>query len=180
VAVQGITVRAGGILNRVLFEDMASAHWIVANPALALERIQQHEQLEDILWRDIARLYPEMFSDIRPDRKADLQNVFGNFGNRHWTGLGMYALVQAIENQWPEGRFRNELWMYWRIGQRRNSSQVHGGAGPYADSLRHLFGGELQDAGVRWGGVRRRPPCERDLDRRSDPHPRPRPRRLIA
>jgi hypothetical protein len=51
----------------------------------------------------------------------------------------MYEIVKAIEDQWREDGPRTELWLYWRIAHRRNSSQVHGGASPYADAAQHLF-----------------------------------------
>jgi hypothetical protein len=107
-------------------------------------------KLEDILWRDVARLYPKLFEDVAPDsqfeaKRSELQKIYGDFGVKQWTGLGMYALLKSIETQWGEGRSRDDLWLHWRIGQRRNSSQVHGGAGPCADAARHLFGGKLSE-----------------------------------
>jgi Family of unknown function (DUF5677) len=136
------------IMNRVLFEDMASAHWVIAEPELALQRIQEHEQSEDLLRRDVSAKYPKLFGTEMPESRFEgqrnkLKATFGRYGDKHWTGLGMYDLVEAIEDQWAEGRDRDDLWFFWRIIHRWNSSQVHGGSGAYADAARHLFGEEL-------------------------------------
>jgi hypothetical protein len=92
------------MLNRSLFEDMIDAHWITVEPELAVERIEQHHQHGRMLLADAVVAQGAMSDAEVPrfdaDERAALNKIFGDYGERSWTGLGIYARVMAVELLW--------------------------------------------------------------------------------
>jgi len=147
----------GDMLNRTMFEDMITAHWVTLNRDLALERLQQHERFQILLWHDVAAGHPELFGEIPPsEHEADrqtLQGTFGRYGHRHWTGLGVHSLVEACEGLWIDERGRRELWQYYRVAHRFNSSQIHSGSYPLARTALAITG-EVDGVDIGFHGPR--------------------------
>ncbi|HEV7495728.1 DUF5677 domain-containing protein [Baekduia sp.] len=118
------------MLNRSLFEDMVDAHWISVEPELAVERIHQHHQHGRMLLADavvaqgvVSRAEVPRFD---ADERAALDKIFGDYGERSWTGLGIYARVMAVEHLWePVEGGRELLHFYRRLVHRENNQLLH-------------------------------------------------------
>jgi len=116
------------MLNRSLFEDMIDAHWITVEPALAAQRIDEHHLHGRMLLADAVRAQGAVAADKIPtfdaQRRTELDAVFGQYGERSWTGLGTYARVMAVEHLWePEGR--ETLHFYRRLVHRESNQILH-------------------------------------------------------
>jgi hypothetical protein len=118
------------MLNRSLFEDMIDAHWITVEPKLAAQRIDEHELHGRMLLADALEAQGTLSADELPtfddaDRKA-VDKVFGDYGERSWTGLSIYKRVQAVEHLWePEEGGRETLQLYRRLVHRENNQILH-------------------------------------------------------
>ena len=122
--------RPAAMLNRSLFEDMIDAHWITVEPELAVERIEQHHQHGRMLLADAVVAQGAMSDAEVPrfdaDERAALNKIFGDYGERSWTGLGIYARVMAVELLWePVDGGRELLHFYRRLVHRENNQLLH-------------------------------------------------------
>ncbi len=95
------------MLNRALFEGMATACWACANPQLAAKRFVQHQRHHRSQW---SKRYLESGVIKKPlpdipgtEEQRELDKLFGPWGDRLWCGLPLHKLVAAIEDQWEEG-----------------------------------------------------------------------------
>jgi hypothetical protein len=98
------------MLNRTLFEDMIYTHWAAKFPRRSNKLMRWHEEYVK-LWR--IKLYerhniphqmtPPPWSGKRRKRMAKL------FRRGTWTGRSVPAMVNAVEEMWPEGRDRDRL-----------------------------------------------------------------------
>ena len=127
LAGRGYGVQAG-MLNRSLFEDMLVAHWIKRNPDEAPEKYERHrrhsvEQMREAMAKygsesEMAHL-PALSEE---EREAHAKE----FGFRGWTGLTLYELAKAVEEEWPEGKLdRGLLWWVFDIAHRFNNLLLH-------------------------------------------------------
>ena len=118
-----------GMLNRALFEGMAIAHWVRANPALAAERFAEHVRHNRSLWnkRLIARQWIDEPLDQLPDlaEQRRLDKQFGEWGDKLWCGLTMHQLVENIEHEWAEGHSRTEMRDFYAIAHASNNETLH-------------------------------------------------------
>lgn len=118
------------MLNRSLFEDMVDLHWTVDNPAVAVERYDQHNQHGEMLLADALRKHPDfMPADelpaFDPDDRAALDKLFGRFGNRSWTGVGLHDRVTSIEHQWGSDEGVGYLRFFRDVVHRDNNQLLH-------------------------------------------------------
>jgi hypothetical protein len=124
------------MLNRSLFEGMAVAHWISANPEEAVERFRRHELHSRATWKQ--RLASRGWLDsvdssgdveLTPEEREELDGEFGVYGDRPWYGIrNLRLLVEAIEHMWPEGPPRVDLWDFFAIPHADNNQTLHSGA----------------------------------------------------
>jgi SEC-C motif len=111
--------------NRSLFEGMAVAHWVRANPELAAERFQQHIQHNRGMW---AKRFGTLVEDAgihdlpTDEEQHQLDKIFGKWGTKLWAGLAMHEIVDAIESQWAEPR---ELRQFFAIAYADNVETQH-------------------------------------------------------
>lgn len=129
------------MLNRSLFEGMAVAHWISANPEIAIERFARHERYSGIIWRE--RLSSRGWQD--PDDDADALSdeergrfvtEFGRRAERPWYGISnSKKLVEAIEHMWPEGAPRTDLWDFYSVPQADNNLSLHSSSRAYVTAV---------------------------------------------
>ncbi len=116
------------MLNRSLFEDMVDAHWITIEPELAAQRIEEHHLHGQMLLADAARAQGIMSDDELPtfdaERRKELDKVFGAYGQRSWTGLGIHDRVMAIEQLWEPVEGGRELLHFYRRLVHRESNQI--------------------------------------------------------
>ncbi len=127
------------MLNRSLFEGMAVAHWVRANPEEATDRFAKHLRHNRGVWnkRLLGRDWiEEPLSDI-PDEEEQtiLDGLFGTYGERPWCGLTMYALVESIEDQWDDGPPRAELREFFAMAHAYNNQTLHSGAMAFASGV---------------------------------------------
>jgi hypothetical protein len=117
------------MLNRSLFEDMAASHWISLHGDETAERIEQHHQHSRVLWNRVMDRRPGLGQpvDLGLDEEtvAALDRMFGEHGQRPWTGLNMFDLVSEIEQLWPDDRGREQLWQFYELAHRANNQKLH-------------------------------------------------------
>lgn len=117
------------MLNRLLFEDMAAAHWISQHREEAVERIEQHHQHSRVLWNRVIERRPGLGDpvDLGLDDEtiAELDRIFGQHGTRPWLGLGMWDLICEIEQLWPDDEGREQLWRFYELAHRANNQKLH-------------------------------------------------------
>jgi hypothetical protein len=93
------------MLNRSLFEGMAVAYWVRANPELAAERFEQHTRHNRSMWAQRFNLLvddPQILGLPNADEQRNLNKIFGAWGTKLWVGLPMHMLIDAIQDQWAE------------------------------------------------------------------------------
>jgi hypothetical protein len=118
------------MLSRSVFEGMAIAHWAHANPERAVELFKKHGRHSELLWRDaLAKAdqadAPAVDADTEGERR-ELSGLFGKYGTKLWTGHGsLHALLPEIEDQWPDGPPREQLWWFFRVAHRDNNQVLH-------------------------------------------------------
>lgn len=121
------------MLNRGLFEGMAVAHWIAADPKEAVTRYGKHSRHTRLLWANIIRELKwngaiGKLPEPEEGELEDLAGIFGRHGTWLWTGHpNLPALVRSIEDQWDE-QGRKELWTYHDVAHRDNNLVLHSGA----------------------------------------------------
>lgn len=126
--------REASMLNRSLFEGMAVAHWIAANPAEAERRFPRAMEFELHLFGEMAREIepeePDPPGAVRLDSEqlAEAKRLFGPYNERLWTGHNnVRELVADVENQWEEPG-RGVLRTYLRYENRQNNKVLHASA----------------------------------------------------
>lgn len=118
------------MLNRSLFEDLVDAHWVSVEPDLAFQRLAQHDRHNKMLLADAARQHGQLIDDeLLPtftiEERNELDLIFGRFGDKSWTGLGLYSKVQAIEHLWEDAASRDLLHFVRRFIHRENNLTLH-------------------------------------------------------
>ncbi|MFP5364346.1 MAG: SEC-C metal-binding domain-containing protein [Thermoleophilia bacterium] len=118
------------MLNRALFEGTAVAHWAHANPQRAWELFRKHERHNELLWGDVLTgvgwVEPDEMDAGTKEERAELDDLFGTYGHRVWTGhKNLREVVKEIEHLWPEGGAREDLWAYFRVSHRDNNQHLH-------------------------------------------------------
>lgn len=114
------------MLDRTLFEGMATACWTVANQDLAAERFRQHLRHNKALWskRFLAReMIKQPFPELPgEDEMRKLDKLFGRWGDKLWCGLAMHELIASIEDQWEDPA---ELRSFFAIAHAANNETQH-------------------------------------------------------
>ena len=118
------------MLNRSLFEGMAIAHWAHAYPERAVELFRKHGRHSELLWGEALEKAnpadPRTIGGGTAEERAELGDLFGRYGTNLWTAHpNLYKLLPEIEDQWPAGPPREELWWYFRIVHRDNNQVLH-------------------------------------------------------
>jgi hypothetical protein len=130
----------GAMLNRSLFEGMAVAHWVTVGGKDAVDRFEKHARHNQLLWagalETVGWTDPSELPSAEQDERRELDDLFGAYGQRHWSGLSMHRLVQGIEHLWPEGEPRRTLWEYLRIAHRDNNQTLHSTADALSGGVR--------------------------------------------
>jgi SEC-C motif/Family of unknown function (DUF5677) len=120
----------GMMLNRSLFEDMVDAHWITLDPELAKTRYAEHHDHGQMIMFEALAKHPTLYDaeDIpvfAPERRKDLDGLFGAYGHKSWTGIPLHRRIEVIEHLWTDDRERGHLRFFGRIVQRMNNQQLH-------------------------------------------------------
>lgn len=118
------------MLNRSLFEGMAIAHWAHAQPKRAVELFKKHGRHSELLWGDAFEKAdpadPRVIEAGTEEERKELGGLFGRYGTKLWTGhRSLYDLLPEIEDQWPEGPPREQLWWFFRVAHRDNNQVLH-------------------------------------------------------
>jgi Family of unknown function (DUF5677) len=119
------------MLNRSLFEDLLTAHWVDLNPDEAVERLQKHERHTAMLWKehpadrglDLGALAD--LPDLTDEERKELQSLFGLRGQIAWTGLTTYDLVEAVEASWGGDEEQFLLWHMHDVHLRHANRTIH-------------------------------------------------------
>jgi hypothetical protein len=114
------------MLNRALFEGMATACWTTMNRELAAERFRNHLRHNRALWskRFLDRhLIEQPFTGIpEGEEMRKLDKLFGRWGEKLWCGLAMHELVKSIQDQWEDPV---ELRTFFAIAHAANNETQH-------------------------------------------------------
>jgi hypothetical protein len=130
------------MMNRALFEGMATACWTSANPQLASERFQKHQRHNLVLWsrRYLASQVIQQPLPGTPglEEQRELDRLFSPWGDKLWCGLPMHKVVDAIEDQWETPA---ELRGFFAIAHASNNEVQH-------TSMRSLLHPVIADSDV--------------------------------
>jgi len=120
------------MLSRSLFEGMAVAHWVHANPDEALDRFEKHGRHTALVFSDalVRQEWVEEWPvEVPPATDAErkhLVGMFGPYGERGWCTPGsLRKLVEAIADQWPDAASRAELRAYLDVPHRFHNKLLH-------------------------------------------------------
>jgi hypothetical protein len=119
------------MLNRSLFEDVFTAHWVDRNPDEAVGRLQKHERHTAMLWkahlsgRGLEPGALAQLPDLTDDEREELQSLFGAHGQNAWTGLNTYELLHAVETSWGDDRERGLLRHMYDVHLRYANKTIH-------------------------------------------------------
>jgi hypothetical protein len=118
------------MLDRSMFEGMAIAHWAHGHPDGAVEMFRKHGRHAELLWGDAFEkadpAEPREVDAGTEEERRELGRLFGKYGTKLWTGhQSLYDLLPEIEEQWPEGPPRKQLWWFFRIAHRDNNQVLH-------------------------------------------------------
>lgn len=91
------------MINRSLFEDMATGHWVKRNPDAALPQLEKHGRYTMNRYREFLAKYDKLPAEstlpvLTPKENKKLREEFR--GGATWTGLNMNQLVRAVEDEW--------------------------------------------------------------------------------
>jgi hypothetical protein len=146
----------GLMLNRSLYEDMVDIHWVSLNPALAVERFEQHDKYSRLLRADVQRRWPDMFDGRKPpkikvtnDERKELKRLYGASGSRSWTGEpNIEDRLESILVCWPTDadRYFVEFWHDWV--QKLNNETLHLSALSMGRLIKPVFSED--EATVEW------------------------------
>jgi hypothetical protein len=118
------------MLNRSLFEGMAIAHWAHTNANRAIELFKKHGRHSELLGGDAFEKADPADARVidagTEEERLEFTGLFGKYGAKLWTGHGsLYDLLPEIEEQWPEGPPREQLWWFFRVAHRDNNQVLH-------------------------------------------------------
>jgi hypothetical protein len=128
----------GTMLNRSMFEDVLVAYWVDLHPEEAVERLQDHRKQTLQLWREriagrgLTLGALEKLPDLSEEERKRLDDLFGERGDKGWTGLSNYKLMKAIEDTWGD---EEEVWL---LGHMHDFHLRH------ANSMLHVSATSLQ------------------------------------
>jgi hypothetical protein len=122
--------REAQMLNRSMFEGMAVAHWIAANPSDAEGRFAESNEFEiHLLRRRVEEENPDLElprgdGELSAEEVEAAERKFGRNNDRLWTGhRHVWDLIKAVEDQWEEPG-RSALRIYLRDENHRNTKQM--------------------------------------------------------
>lgn len=129
------------MLNRSLFEDMVDAHWVTVDPATAKARYAEHLEHGQMIMYEALAKHPRLFDPaeipgLDPDRRKKLDRLFGEFGQKSWTGIAIHERVQLIERLWTDETARDHLHFFRRVVHRMNNQRLHASAEALNRTLR--------------------------------------------
>jgi hypothetical protein len=118
------------MLNRSLFEDMIDLHWIEADSETAEQRYRDHFHHSQMLLADAVAKHPEHYADLAlpdfdPAKREALDNVYGKWGSKPWSGINLYERVSLVEDQWKDEAGRRILHFFHDIAHRENNQTLH-------------------------------------------------------
>jgi hypothetical protein len=124
------------MLNRSLFEDMAYAHWVSleAHREEAVDLLAKHTEYSALLANDAIQKHKDWLGEVGAlrdvsdleEKRAEYAKLFGDYGEKSWTTKSIYAVVQEIEQLWPdEETAKKELHGFYSLGHRINNQKLH-------------------------------------------------------
>jgi Family of unknown function (DUF5677) len=127
----------GAMLNRSLFEDMVDGHWIVTDPDTAEARYPDHHDHGRMLLADTVASFPDMYPDVAlpefsDEERKHLNKMFGDYGQKPWSGLSLHERVKLIQHHWTTEIDREGLRFHQDWPPRRTA--------PLASVLSHALG----------------------------------------
>ena len=106
-------------------------HFVTVEPELALDRFPKHQEHSAMLMTDALRAHPHLLQDAPPledydpDRRTELDNMFGQYGDSGWSGRSIHRRIEAIEHLWEDADERSTLHFFRTVVQRVNNETLH-------------------------------------------------------
>ncbi len=142
------------MLNRALFEGMATTCWACRNPKLAAERFAKHQCHHRALWskRYLASgVIQAPLPDLPgPREMRELDRLFGRWGDKLWCGMPLHKLVDEISEQWDD---RMRLKGFFVIAHASNNELQHTTVRSIMQPVRETDTNFQVDAGPSLQGV---------------------------
>jgi hypothetical protein len=118
------------MLNRSLFEDMVDAHWVSVEPDKAELLYHEHDKHSKMVLAERMGGFEQLFGpmclpDGDPEERKRLDNLFGRYGDRPWSTVGIHGRIKKIEHLWPTDRDRDVVRFMYLIAQRWNNQTLH-------------------------------------------------------
>lgn len=119
------------MLTRSLFEDMVDMHFIAVNPELAIDRLPKHHEHSDMLMTDALRAHPHLLDGEPPlagydeQRRLELDDLFGRYGHKGWSGPNIHDRVDAIAHRWLDPTERKQLDFFLGVIHRVHNQTLH-------------------------------------------------------
>ena len=119
------------MLTRSLFEDMVDMHLMSVEPQLAVERFQMHGEHSAMVMTDALRSQPNLLIDAPvpveydPQRRSELDRLFGPYGDRGWSGRNIHRRVEAIQHLWEDPDERMVLNFSRTVAHRVHNEALH-------------------------------------------------------
>jgi hypothetical protein len=118
------------MLTRSLFEDMVDAHWVTVDPSTSQARYSEHLEHGQMIMSEALAKHPRLFEvdaipEFDPTRRKALDGVFGEFGQKSWTGIAIHKRVELIEHLWTDEVAREQLHFCRRVVHRMNNQRLH-------------------------------------------------------
>lgn len=120
----------GAMLDRSLFEDMADAHWVVTDPDTAETRYRDHHTHGRMLLTDTIKNFRDMYPNIElptfdAEERERLDKMFGDFGQKPWSGLNLHERVKLIAGHWASEADQKTLRFMHALAHRENNQTLH-------------------------------------------------------
>jgi hypothetical protein len=117
------------MLTRSLFEDMVDMYYTCVEPEAAIDRLPKNAEhadmvMIDALKNDPALLAGEPLPDHDAGRRAELNTLFGPFGEKGWSGLSIRKRVATIMHMWQGDELRT-LRFFLDVVNRSNNQTLH-------------------------------------------------------
>ena len=140
------------MLNRSLFEDMVDIHWVTVEPDIARQRLEEHDLhgrmlLAEAMTNEGDVMPADDIPTFDPEARKRLDGIFGKYGQRPWSGIGIHERVELIRHLWRDPA-RAGLDFMRRVVHRENNQLLHVSAYSLAQQI---LGRTEGDVTLRFG-----------------------------
>lgn len=83
-----------------------------------------------MLLADAVSKHPEHYGEIElpdfdPDERKELDDLYGPWGSKSWTGLALHTRLGRVEHHWEDEAGRGTLHFFHDFAHRENNQTLH-------------------------------------------------------